>query len=59
MILIAFLFYFHDYKSKFANSNGYNSENMNSLPLVGKAKVRLGYLGFIFENYKQTAEKAK
>ena len=45
-------------KSEFANSNGYNSENMHFLPHAGKAKVPLGCQSF-FEICKQTAEKSK
>ena len=36
-------------KSKFANSNGYNSENIHFWPHVGKAKVGLGCLSLFLE----------
>ena len=54
-------------KSKFANSNGYNSVNMHFWPHVGKAKMCLGVVSLhslknckqTAENCKQTAEKSK
>ena len=45
-------------KSCWADSNGYNSENMHFWPQVGEVKMSIrGYI--YFENCKQTAENCK